>query len=228
MGTIQSFLDHMDWIQLTVLVMGALASILCLTVHELSHGYAAYRLGDPTAKLNGRLTLNPLAHVDWVGLFLMLVARVGWAKPVPVDMRNFKNPKRDMAVTAFAGPFSNFFLAYLSLTLCSGIYHFAPDHIIFAYVMLFFSYLAVLSVGLGLFNLIPIPPLDGSKVLFSLLPDRIYRTILRYERFVVLAVVLLAWSGVFGGPLNMAMEVVIRILCRLSGFPFEIPQYYFF
>ncbi len=228
MGTIQSFLDHMDWVQLTVLVMGALASILCLTVHELSHGFAAYRLGDPTAKLNGRLTLNPLAHVDWIGLFLMLVARVGWAKPVPVDMRNFKNPKRDMAVTAFAGPFSNFMLAYLALLLCSSIYHFAPDHIAFAYIMLFFSYLAVLSVGLGLFNLIPIPPLDGSKVLFSLLPERIYRTILRYERFVVVAVVLLAWSGAFGGPLNVAMEVVVRGLCRLSGFPFEIPQYYFF
>ncbi len=228
MGTIQSFLDHMDWIQLTILVMGAVASVICLTVHELCHGFSAYRLGDPTAKLNGRLTLNPVAHVDWIGLFLMLVARVGWAKPVPVDMENFKNPKRDMAVTALAGPLSNFILAYLALVICSGMYHFGPDHVVFAYIMLFFSYLAVLSIGLGLFNLIPIPPLDGSKVLFSLLPDRIYRTVLRYERFVVVAVVLLAWSGVFGGPMNVAMEAITRVLCRLSGFPFEIPQYYFF
>ena len=228
MGTIQAFLDNMNWIQLVVLIMGAAASLICLTIHELCHGYVAYRLGDPTAKLNGRLTINPIAHVDWVGLFLMLAARVGWAKPVPVDMRNFRNPKRDMAMTALAGPVSNLLLSYAALLFCSAIYHFAPDHIICAYMMLFFSYLAVLSVGLGLFNMIPIPPLDGSKVLFSLLPDRIYGKILRYERYVVFVVVLLAWFGVFSAPIGMFMERMIRLLCRLSGFPFEIPQYYFF
>lgn len=228
MGTIQAFLEHMNWMQLVLLVMGAAASLLCLTFHELAHGLTAYRLGDPTAKINGRLTLNPVAHVDWVGLFLMLVARVGWAKPVPVDMRNFRNPKRGMAVTALAGPLSNFVLAYLALLVCSGVFHFAPDHIIFAYIMLFFSYLAVLSVGLGLFNLIPLPPLDGSKLLFSLLPDHVYWKILRYERYMVFAVVLLAWSGMFNGVLDVLMEGSIRLLCRFSGFPFEIPQYYFF
>ena len=228
MGTIQAFLDQMNWIQLIVLMMGAVASLCCLTIHELSHGYAAYRLGDPTAKVNGRLTLNPIAHVDWVGLFLMLVARVGWAKPVPVDMRNFKNPKRGMAITALAGPVSNFLLAYVALLVSSALYHFAPDHRFVAYALLFFSYMAVLSVGLGLFNLIPIPPLDGSKVLFSLLPDRVYAMILRYERYLVLAVVFLAWSGMFSGPLGMAMEGIIHLLCRMSGLPFEIPQYYFF
>ena len=228
MGTIQAFLDNMNWMELLVLIMGAAASLICLTIHELCHGYTAYRLGDPTAKVNGRLTLNPIAHLDWIGLFLMLAARVGWAKPVPVDMRNFKNPKRDMAITALAGPISNLLLSFAALLICSAVYHFAPDHIMFAYVMLFFSYLAVLSVGLGLFNMIPIPPLDGSKVLFSLLPDRLYRTILRYERYVVLIVVLLAWSGVFSTPISMVMEKTIKLLCRLSGFPFEIPQYYFF
>lgn len=228
MGTIQSFLDHMDWLQLVVLLMGALASLICLTVHELCHGLAAYRLGDPTAKLNGRLTLNPLVHVDLIGLFLMLMVRVGWAKPVPVNMSNFKNPKRDMALTALAGPVSNFLLAALSLAVCSILYRFCPDGRARAYALLFFSYLAVLSVGLGLFNLIPIPPLDGSKVLFSLLPDRAYRFILRYERFLIAAVVLLAWSGLFGGPLSAAMEAVVRLLCALTGFPFAIPQYYFF
>ena len=228
MGTIQAFLDNMNWIQLLVLVMGAVASLFCLTVHELSHGLIAYRLGDPTAKLNGRLTLNPIAHIDLVGLFLMLVARVGWAKAVPVDMRNFKNPKRDMALTALAGPLSNFVLAFVALSICSGVYYFAPDHIVCAYIMLFFSYMAVLSIGLGVFNLIPMPPLDGSKILFSLLPDRIYATILRYERFMIAAVVLFAWSGLLGGPLNMAMEGITRLLCAITRFPFEIPQYYFF
>lgn len=228
MGTIQAFLDHMDWFRLLVLMLGAAASLVCLTVHELSHGLAAYRLGDPTAKLNGRLTLNPLSHIDWIGLFLMLVARVGWAKPVPVDMRNFKNPKRDMALTALAGPMSNFALSAAALGTCSLIYQFGPEGKPRAYALLFLTYLAVLSAGLGLFNIIPIPPLDGSKVLFSLLPDRAYLTILRYERFVIAAVVLLAWSGVISGPLNAAMESVIRFLCTLTGYPFEIPQYYFF
>ena len=138
MGTIQAFLEQMDWMRLALLVMGAVASLICMTFHELSHGWTAYRLGDPTAKLNGRLTLNPVAHVDWIGLFLMLVARVGWAKPVPVDMRNFRNPKRGMAMTALAGPLSNFVLAYLALLICSGVFHFAPDHVIFAYIILFF------------------------------------------------------------------------------------------
>ncbi len=228
MGTIQSFLDHMDWVQMVMLLMAAAGSLICLTFHELAHGVTAYCLGDPTAKLNGRLSLNPLVHIDPMGLFLMLVVRVGWAKAVPVDMRNFKNPKRDMAITALAGPVSNLLLAFLALGICSLVYNFGPDGKAAAYVILFFCYLAILSIGLGLFNLIPIPPLDGSKVLFSLLPDGIYRTILRYERFVIVLVVLLAWSGVFGGPLNAAMEMVTRLLCRLTGFPFAIPQYYFF
>jgi Zn-dependent protease len=117
LGTIQAFLDNMDWLRLLVLVMGAVGSLLCLTVHELAHGLIAYRLGDHTAKLNGRLTLNPVAHVDLMGLFLMLVVRVGWAKAVPVDMRNFKNPKRDMAITALAGPISNVIISAVFLFL---------------------------------------------------------------------------------------------------------------
>lgn len=230
MGTIRSFLDNMDWIGLMFLVMAALASLICLTVHELCHGLIAYRLGDPTAKLNGRLTLNPIAHIDFVGLFLMLTARVGWAKPVPVDMRNFRNPKRDMALTALAGPVSNFILAFSATAVCSVLVHFgwASGSWIQAAVLLFFCYLAVLSIGLGVFNLIPIPPLDGSKALFSLLPDRIYLTILKYERFVIVAVVLLAWSGTFSGPMNAAMQLIMWGMCTLTGFPFEIPMYYFF
>ena len=228
MGTVQSFLDNMNWIQLVVLVMGAVASLVCVTVHELSHGLIAYRLGDPTAKLNGRLTLNPVAHVDMVGLFLMLVARVGWAKPVPVDMRNFKNPKRGMAITAIAGPVSNLVLAFVSVAICSGVYWFAPDHPVCAYIMLFFTYMAVLSIGMGLFNLIPMPPLDGSKILFSLLPARIYEFILRYERYVIVAVVLMAWTGFFSGPLWILVRWIMQLLCGITGFPFEIPQYYFF
>ena len=123
MGALTGVLHHMDWLSLLLFVMSGAACLICLTVHELSHGLAAYRLGDPTAKLNGRLTLNPLSHVDWIGLFLLLAVGVGWAKPVPVDPRNFREPRKGMAITALAGPLSNFLLALLSLALGSLVLH---------------------------------------------------------------------------------------------------------
>lgn len=222
------FLEQMDWMGLILFLVSGLACLLCITLHELSHGYVAYRLGDPTAKLNGRLTLNPIPHIDPIGLLMMLTVRVGWAKPVPVDMRNFRVPKRDMAITALAGPVSNLLTALVALGLGSLLYHFAPEHVTVAWAILFLSYVAVLSVGLGLFNLIPIPPLDGSKILFSCLPDRAYLTILRYERFVILAVVVLSWAGILSRPLSLGMEVVIGLLCRATQFPFQLLMVYGF
>ena len=228
MGSISDFLNNMDWWGLLTLLISAAAALLCITLHELSHGFVAWRLGDPTAKNAGRLTLNPIRHLDVVGLLMMLVAKVGWAKPVPVDMRNFRHPKRDMAITALAGPAANFLLATAALGVASLIYHFAPQGTAAAYAIYFFLYMAVLSVGLGIFNLVPIPPLDGSKILFALLPDRIYYQYLRYERFFILAVVLLAWMGVFSVPLSFCMEGIVRGLCAVTAFPFQLAQYYFF
>ena len=164
MGSLNGFLEHMDWFQLFLLLIGAVACLFCITFHELAHGFAAYQLGDPTAKVNGRLTLNPISHIDWIGLMLLLTVRVGWAKPVPVDMRNFRHPKRDMAITALAGPAANFLLATAALGVASLIYHFAPQGTVAAYAIYFFLYMAVLSVGLGIFNLVPIPPLDLSLI----------------------------------------------------------------
>ena len=218
----------MDWLSLLLFVMSGAACLICLTVHELSHGLAAYRLGDPTAKLNGRLTLNPLSHVDWIGLFLLLAVGVGWAKPVPVDPRNFREPRKGMAITALAGPLSNFLLALLSLTLGSLVLHLGLTSRPAAYVLLFLCQLAVLNVGLGLFNLIPIPPLDGSRVVEMFLPEAAYRWVMRYERFLIVAVVLLAWSGFFGGPLYRAMAWVLQLMCGLTQFPFSLLIYYFF
>lgn len=228
MHAIRQFVDHMDWLSLVVFVVSALVCLVCLTVHEMAHGLAAWRLGDPTAKVNGRLTLNPLAHVDWVGLFLLLTVGVGWAKPVPVDMRNFRRPKRDMAITALAGPLSNLLLAAAALLAGSALIAWAPWGSALPYVLLFLCRMAVLSVGLGLFNLIPIPPLDGSRILGACLPDRAYGFVLRYERFMILAVVLLAWVGVLSGPLYVGIQAVLMLLCRLTGFPFALVQYYFF
>ena len=209
----------MDWWGLLTLLISAAAALLCITLHELSHGFVAWRLGDPTAKNAGRLTLNPIRHLDVVGLLMMLVAKVGWAKPVPVDMRNFRHPKRDMAITALAGPAANFLLATAALGVASLIYHFAPQGTVAAYAIYFFLYMAVLSVGLGIFNLVPIPPLDGSKILFALLPDRIYYTILRYEKYVMGVVILLVLVGVFDKPLSFLMVHVLQGFCTLTGMP---------
>lgn len=205
-------------------VFSLVAALLCLTVHELCHGLAAYALGDPTAKDEGRLTLNPIKHIDPLGLLLMITAHVGWAKPVPVDMRYFKHPKRGMALTALAGPASNFLLAWLFLLLSNLLIHVFPQAGLSSwqiYLLLFLVNAAVLSIGLGVFNLFPIPPLDGSKILFSFLPDQIYYTILRYERYIMFVMLALVWFGVLSTPLSYLILWVLRGLCLLSGLPFE-------
>ncbi len=218
---------ELDWKGLFILLLSAVASLFCITVHELSHGYMAYRLGDPTAKNAGRLTLNPIRHIDLFGFLMMLVAHVGWAKPVPVDMRYFKDPKKGMALTALAGPASNFILALLILLTGTLLLRFSPDSIVTAYLLLFLCYTAVLSTGLGLFNLIPIPPLDGAKIFYAVLPDKLYRTMLYYERYVRFGVLILAWLGVFSGPLDFCIGWTLRGMCAVTRFPFFLLQYYF-
>lgn len=221
MTSLSDFLQGMDWWGLLGLLISAAAALFCITIHELSHGFAAYRLGDPTAKNAGRLSLNPVKHIDPMGLAMMLVAKVGWAKPVPVDMRYFKKPRQGMAITALAGPASNFVLAFLAVAVCSLIFRLPGSMVdrLPVYLLLdFLSNVAILSVGLGLFNLIPISPLDGSKILFSFLPDKVYLTILRYERYVMILVLVLTFLGVFSGPLSWLMTRVLDAMCSLCGF----------
>lgn len=221
MGSISEFLTQMDWYGLIGLLISAAAALLCITFHELSHGFVAYRLGDPTAKNAGRLTFNPIKHLDVIGLVMLLIAKVGWAKPVPVNMRYFKHPKRGMALTAIAGPLSNFAMALAATGACSLIYHMVPLGRVSLLILCFFANTALLSVGFGLFNLIPISPLDGSKVLFALLPDRMYYKILRYEKYVMILLVLLVLLGVFDTPLSFLMTRTLYGLCRLTWVPAE-------
>lgn len=202
MEALETFLQSMDWGSLADFVLSAAAVLFCLTVHEASHGLAAWMLGDPTAKRKHRISLNPLRHIDPFGAVMMLVAGFGWAKPVPVDPRYFRRPKAGMAVTAFAGPLSNFVLAYLALLLRSGLFPlYQLGSVLAGGVCDFLLTLALLSLGLGIFNLIPIPPLDGSKILECVLSDRAYFTILRYERYGSLLLVVLLWQGVLDVPL---------------------------
>lgn len=199
---LQNLMTELDLTSLWGTLLRLAAVLLCLTVHETCHGFAAYRMGDPTAKAMHRLSLNPLRHIDWFGLAMMFFVGFGWAKPVPVDPRYFRRPKQGMAVTALAGPASNFLLAALLLLGSKVIYLYAPYS---AGMEIFFNFLvdtSVLSVGLGLFNLLPIPPLDGSKVLAALLPDQLYFRLMRYERFGMLLLLLLALTNVGGGLIN--------------------------
>lgn len=226
MSYARDFLNNLDLQALLSLLLRVIAALVCIIVHECAHGFAADRLGDPTARVNGRLSWNPFRHIDPFGLLMMVVAGVGWAKPVPVDARNFKKPKQGMAITALAGPVSNFLLAVVFLALASAAYRLpvllsfsASGWRVYFTVLSFFMRAAVLSVGLGLFNLIPIPPLDGSKVLFSFLPNRIYFTILRYERYVMLALFALVFLGVLDAPLHYCISHVLYWLCRLTAFP---------
>ena len=192
------------------------AVLLCLTVHETCHGLAAYALGDPTARREHRLSLNPLRHIDWFGFASMLLVGFGWAKPVPVDMRYFKKPKQGMALTALAGPASNLLLAALAVL--------GARLILYWYGAVwdeFFTFLletAYLSVSLGLFNLIPIPPLDGSKALFAFLPDAAYEKLMRCEKYGMALLLLLLWTGFgadwLGAVVGRAYDLLLSVVFR--------------
>jgi Zn-dependent protease len=182
----------------------------------------ADKLGDPTARLSGRLTLNPIKHIDLLGFMLMVFAGFGWARPVQVDTRYFKKPKRDMALTALAGPVSNFILSFALLLVYAPIYRFMPESYAKSIVINLILNTAFLSIGLGVFNLVPVSPLDGSKILFSFLPERIYFTVLRYERYGVIILILLIYSGWISGYLYSFNSLVIKWFMYAADLPYRL------
>ena len=213
---LQNLMQALDISSFLGAVLRAVAVLLCLTIHETCHGLAAYAMGDPTAKSMRRISVNPLRHIDWFGLAMMFFVGFGWAKPVPVDPRYFKKPKEGMAVTALAGPVSNFILAMVALGLGKVIYLYAPYSVRMEVLFNFLVYtLTPLSIGLGLFNLLPIPPLDGSKVLFALLPDSSYMKLMRYERYGIVVLLLLSWFGLTGNLISNAIMAVYNGLFTL-------------
>ncbi len=220
------FFKTLDFSVLIDILLSIIPAMLCITFHEASHAFVAYKLGDNTAKSMGRLTLNPLKHFDFFGVLMMAVFHFGWAKPVPVDMRNFRNPKAGMALTSAAGPLSNFVLAAFALLIYGLLYDLSMTRFpaVGQYIIRTLYLTAYLSVALGIFNLLPIPPLDGSKVLFSFFSNDAYYKLMRYERYGMIALVLLVVSGVLGRPLGIAVEWIMDKLFVIAELAYKITR----
>ncbi|MGE4485082.1 MAG: site-2 protease family protein [Oscillospiraceae bacterium] len=214
-------INNLDWSVITDVFLSVIPALICITLHELSHGFVAYKLGDNTAKRMGRLTLNPIKHIDPMGLFMMVIFKFGWAKPVPIDMRRFKNPKRGMAITALAGPVSNLLIAVVALALYGVLYPFLNGGAIGGYVLQMVYLTAYISIAFAVFNIIPIPPLDGSKVLFSFLSDENYLKLMRYERYGMLILILLIATNTLSSTLGAAVSFVWDKLFYISQFAFD-------
>ena len=208
------------------LLMQALASfavvLLTLPIHEFAHAFTATKLGDPTPRYTGRLTLNPFKHLDPLGAASIILFGFGWAKPVQVDTRYFKNPKRDMAITAFAGPLSNLVVCFICVLLAALLATLFPNSDVVYYIWLFLINIGYINVYLAVFNLIPIPPFDGSRLLSAFLPYKYYYALMRYENYLRYAVLLLCWTGVLSRPLSVASDAVYDVIFNVATFVFRL------
>lgn len=243
MGLLEIILHRGSWIEIvSCLISCTIVVFLVMPIHEYAHGFVASKLGDPTPRWQGRLTLSPKAHIDYVGAIMIYLIGFGWAKPVNVDSRYFNKPKRDMAITAVAGPVSNLISAFFFSLLRSCLLFVIQksdlvlSYISFAsgnmpasywYLLLFMlviilEFIVVINISLAVFNLIPVPPLDGSKILFAVLPDRLYWKFMRYERFFYFGLIFLLF---FGNGFSSALSNIVYIIkgwfSDLTWLPFK-------
>ena len=212
-----------DIADLIIYVSSIAFVVFCATpLHEFAHALIAVKLGDDTPRLRGRLTINPMAHIDKRGALMIFLFGFGYAKPVEVRMRKFKKPKRDMALVALAGPVSNILQSLVLLFIYNALYHFgsANDNIMMVYMGMFFFYAAVINVNLAVFNLLPIPPLDGSRLATALLPSKYYYKIMQYERYIMIGLFVLLFTGILSTPLSLLSSAVISLLNNVASIPF--------
>lgn len=204
-----------------IIKVGAICFVVfCATpLHEYAHALIAVKLGDDTPRNMGRLTIDPKAHIDFMGALMIFLVGFGYAKPVQVRMRNFKNPKRDMALVALAGPVSNLLQAFV-FTLIYGLCVFLQTKYIATtiagYMSVFFLYAAVININLAVFNLLPIPPLDGSRLATALLPSRIYYKIMQYERYIQIGLFVLLFTGILSTPLSFVSSLITQLFMKIA------------
>lgn len=200
------------------------AALIAIVMHEFSHGFVSHLLGDPTPASEGRLSLNPLKHLDLIGTACLIFFRFGWAKPVKVNPMYYKNRKMGMVLVALAGVTMNFIIAFFSVLVMGIIIKTNSTYetgFIF-YVFTFFNFLAIINIGLGIFNLFPIPPLDGSKVFLSFLPEEHYFKVLEYERYGVLILLIVLSTGLLTNSLVFLQQWVIDLFFNVIKFTLNI------
>lgn len=203
------------------IVVRAIVLLVTIPVHEVAHAWTADRLGDPTARYRGRLTLNPMAHFDPVGAIAMIVSGIGWAKPVPINPMNFEDSKKGMAISAAAGPLSNLLLATASLIVTKLILYtgyLTGFGTVTSTLYTIFSTMCSINISLAIFNLMPFPPFDGSRIFNYFLSDRLYFRIMEYEQQIFMAVFVLLMIGVFDAPLGFFNGIIFNLLDKLTFF----------
>lgn len=190
------------------------AALIAITLHEAAHGMVSYWLGDPTPMAQGRLSLNPLHHLDLWGTICLIFMGFGWAKPVRVDPRYYKKPKSGMALVALAGPVMNLIIAFVfSFLLAAAAKFFNRDNLFLNYLVNLLQYTVLLNIGLGVFNLIPLPPLDGSKLLAGILPDKAFVWLLTHEKYFAIVLCVLLICGVLDKPLGILQNALYKVIC---------------
>ena len=197
------------------LLISLIISLVALPIHEYAHGYAAYRMGDNTAYRQGRLTLNPLVHIDPLGTLALILFGFGWAKPVQINPLNFENPKKGMMLSALAGPLSNVGLAFISMIFYKLSYipvYMGMSGAFIMTIQTFLLYMISINITLAVFNFIPIPPFDGSRIATYFLPQRIYFKIMQYENIIFIGLLVILWLGFLDGPISFVSTSVTGIL----------------
>ena len=235
MGILEVILNRGDIFQIIAcLISSAIVIFFAMPIHEYAHGFVAEKLGDPTPRWQGRMSLNPIKHIDYVGAVMIFLVGFGWAKPVQVDARYFKNEKRGMALTALAGPTSNLIFALVfSFVYCGLAFVYIINdgfgwmgnefaYYLFITFLMIINYVIIISISLAIFNLIPVPPLDGSKILFAILPDRIYWKVMQYERYLYFGLMFLLFAGSGSRVLSSVVSSVYAVFIKIASLPFEI------
>lgn len=221
MISILSYLRAGEYLQAIIVILSRCFVVFCcLPIHELAHAWIANKLGDDTARLKGRLTFNPFAHLDFLGTIMIFLFGIGYAKPVPVNPVRLKHPRRDMALISLAGPVSNLIMAFVSVFIFYAVAAIFHDTTVTYAVSYFFYFAASVNVTLAVFNLIPIPPLDGSKILTAVLPDKTYFKYMQYERYIMIGLMILLFTGVLDTPIAFLSNLMMKFISIIPNLIF--------